>query len=395
MRRCLLLTTSVLLAAASATTTTSTSTKTTSANQPQRLRGVRRALQWDWPSVFPDIEEGEEEIEGGVTDIPLKKMTEQEMRAGGGDAGLVEGKPRQGVWGWANEVEEEEEHHVNIPRTATLGGERPAKVVLPEAFPTKSEEDDEKLWPMILMLHGYGSDASYHDHFLGLSERVNQHGGFLALMPNGTLNSQGRHFWNGLQCCDFDNQGPDDIAYLTGLVAEAISTLKVDPKRVYMLGHSNGGAMTQILACDYAELFAAVASVTPGEIPSVCAPSHPVSVLEVCASKDPIVKLDLCASIMGNWTMNDGCAMKPTFEETRDYDCDASLPVDDNVGYDQWRDHNCMLSGNETEVSGWTCEGGSSVEFWWMRGAVHNPAFSSQWSDDVVAWLMSKTYVEA
>ena len=397
MRRCLLLTTSVLLAAAGATATASTSIKPSAPQQ--RLRGVRRALQWGWPSVFPDIEEGEEEVEGGVTDIPLKEqITEEQMRAGGGDAGLVEGQPRQGVWGWADEVEEEEEHNVNIPRTATLGGDRPAKVVLPDNYPTNSEKDDEKeakLWPMIMMLHGYGSDASYHDHFLGLSERENQHGGFLALMPNGTLNSQGRHFWNGLHCCDFDHQGPDDIAYLTGLIAEAVSTLQVDPKRVYMLGHSNGGAMTQILACNHAELFAAVASVTPGEIPSVCAPSHPVSVLEVCASKDPIVKLDLCASIIGNWTMNDGCAKKPTFEETRDYDCDSSKPVDDNAGYDQWRDHNCMLSGNETEMSGWTCEGGSEVEFWWMRGAVHNPAFSSQWSDDVVAWLMSKTYVEA
>lgn len=364
--------------------------------QHQSLRGVRRALQWGWPSIFPDIiEEGEAEIESGVTDVPLNKIMGEQVKAESGGAILLEGKSREGVWVLADTMVKEEEHNINIPRTAMLGGERPAKVVLPDNYPQKSEHNDKKLWPMILMLHGYGSDAPYHDHFLGLSERVNQHGGFLALMPNGTLNSQGRRFWNGLRCCDFDHQGPDDVAYLTGLIAEAVKSLSVDPKRVYMLGHSNGGAMTQILGCDHAELFAALASVTPGEIPSVCAPSHPVSVLEVCASKDPIVKLDLCTSVIENWTLNDGCAKKPTFEKTRDYDCDLSKPVDDNKGYDQWRDHNCMLSGNETEMSGWTCEGGSEVEFWWMRGAMHNPAFSSQWSDDVVAWLMSKTYVEA
>ncbi|GAB5030730.1 esterase lipoprotein [Nannochloropsis oceanica] len=333
MHQCVLLTTGVLLAAVSATTTSMTHE---SEPQHQSLRGVRRALQWGWPSIFPDIiEEGEAEIESGVTDVPLNKIMGEQVKAESGGAILLEGKSREGVWVLADTMVKEEEHNINIPRTAMLGGERPAKVVLPDNYPQKSEHNDKKLWPMILMLHGYGSDAPYHDHFLGLSERVNQH------------------------------------------------------------GHSNGGAMTQILGCDHAELFAALASVTPGEIPSVCAPSHPVSVLEVCASKDPIVKLDLCTSVIENWTLNDGCAKKPTFEKTRDYDCDLSKPVDDNKGYDQWRDHNCMLSGNETEMSGWTCEGGSEVEFWWMRGAMHDPAFSSQWSDDVVAWLMSKTYVEA
>ena len=76
--------------------------------------------------------------------------------------------------------------------------------------------------------------------------------------------------------------------------------------------------MTQILACQHAELFAAVASVTPGEIPDPCVPSHPVSVLEVCASEDPIVKIDLCSNIIGNWTRNDGCNQKkPTFKVDR------------------------------------------------------------------------------
>ena len=47
---------------------------------------------------------------------------------------------------------EEEEHNVNVPLTAILGGVRPAKVVLPDNYPQKSEQDDKKLWPMILLL---------------------------------------------------------------------------------------------------------------------------------------------------------------------------------------------------------------------------------------------------
>ncbi len=150
MRQYVLLLTSVILAAASATTTSTTSE---SDPQHQNLRGVRRALQWGWPSIFPGvIEEGEADIEGGLTDVPLNKITEQQLKAGGGGAALVEDKSREGVWGLADAIVEEEGHNVDIPRTAMLGGERPAKVVLPDNYPQKSEQDDKTLWPMILML---------------------------------------------------------------------------------------------------------------------------------------------------------------------------------------------------------------------------------------------------
>lgn len=373
---------------------------------PHRLRRALEAF-----SLIPDakVRMGELEAPFAAKEHDVGSEGEIKNTVNGhynpaGGRGAVASQITEEVYKVTTENSEPTIEHVRlVPRYITLAeeSERPARVVLPDNYPADQSEDGSedqagaKLWPLIMMLHGYGSDASYHDHFLGLSARINQHGGFLALLPNGTVNSEGKHFWNGIRCCDFDHQGPDDVTYLTSLVKEAIRTLDVDPRRVYMLGHSNGGAMTQILACEHGELFAAIASVTPGEIPSVCAPSHPISVLEVCASEDVIVKADLCASVVGNWTTVDRCPAAPHLETSRDYDCDPSRPFDDNEGYDQWRDHNCKQEGRETEVTGWVCKGGSQVEFWWMRGAAHNPALSPQWSDDVVAWLLSKDYVAA
>ena len=84
----------------------------------------------------------------------------------------------------------------------------------------------------------------------------------------------------------------------------------------------------------------------------------------------------------------------------RDYDCDLSRPWDDNTdghgfAFNEWHGHNCRLEGQETEVTGYSCAKEAAVEFWWVKGAEHNPGFSAQWSDDVIAWLLSKTYVEA
>ncbi len=47
---------------------------------------------------------------------------------------------------------------------------------------------------------------------------------------------------------DFDHNGVDDVAYLTGLLKEAKRTLRIDPKRVYVIGHSNGGVRACVRA---------------------------------------------------------------------------------------------------------------------------------------------------
>lgn len=83
-------------------------------------------------------------------------------------------------------AEEEEEHWVNVPRNApaTLGDDagRPAWVYYPSKY---DQQDEQTRWPLVLMIHGGGSDSYYHDRLLGVSARVDSHG-FVALLPNGT-----------------------------------------------------------------------------------------------------------------------------------------------------------------------------------------------------------------
>jgi hypothetical protein len=50
-----------------------------------------------------------------------------------------------------------------------------------------------------------------------VSARVNRLG-FIALLPNGTVDSREARFWNGIVCCDFFDNGVDDRTYLKALV---------------------------------------------------------------------------------------------------------------------------------------------------------------------------------
>ena len=66
----------------------------------------------------------------------------------------------------------------------------------------------------------------------------------------------------------------------------------VDPKRVFVLGHSNGGFMSYRMACDHADTIAAIASLAGATFddPSMCKPSEHVSVLQIHGTADQTIK---------------------------------------------------------------------------------------------------------
>ena len=85
--------------------------------------------------------------------------------------------------------------------------------------------------------------------------------GVITAYPDGTTDSTGSQFWNATDaCCNFDGSSVDDSKYLVGVVAAIKAHVAVDPKRIYVMGHSNGGFMSYRTACDHADVFAAIIS---------------------------------------------------------------------------------------------------------------------------------------
>jgi len=136
----------------------------------------------------------------------------------------------------------------------TIGGDRPVTVRVPTGY------DPSKPAPLVMMLHGYGSANIETETYFAMSSIADEHG-FFYVAPNGTFDSMDHRFWNATDaCCDFDHTGIDDVGYLTSLIAATRAAYNIDPKRIYVMGHSNGGYMSHRLACDHAEIFAAITS---------------------------------------------------------------------------------------------------------------------------------------
>jgi len=258
-----------------------------------------------------------------------------------------------------------------------FGGARPVSLYVPSGYRATSPA------PLLVLLHGYGASGSLQELYLGIKQHAEQRG-FLYAYPDGTVDSDKRRFWNASECCDFGKTGVDDVAYLDGLVDEISARYKVDPKRVFLVGHSNGGFMSYRLACDRASKFAGLVSIagTTWTDPTRCSPAEPVSILHVHGTADDTVaygggsiagvKLPGANETITRWVAYDGC-------DTTASEKDPALDIETSV------------AGAETEVVAYRkgCKNGSAVELWTMAGAEHLPAFSSTFLPKALDFLFA------
>ena len=257
----------------------------------------------------------------------------------------------------------------------TLGGERPALLVLP------ADHDPKTPIPLVLSLHGFTSDSAQHDRYFGLSKRVNvDH--FALIMANGTRDPDDNRFWNATDfCCDLHNTQVDDVQYLSRLLEEAATHIAVE--RIFALGHSNGGFMSYRLACEGIPKLVAIASLagTSFSDPSRCALASPASVLQIHGTADEIVAYDGSTGeneyagaeeVALRWAALARCDLT---------DPETLPPLDLDQGID----------GPETVRTRYRtgCRHDVTIELWTMEQGSHAPHFSPDFGQRLLEWLFN------
>ncbi len=268
------------------------------------------------------------------------------------------------------------------PDLSPLGGERPVTPYLPSSY------DGRTPAPLVVMLHGFGATASLQELLFQLKQQAERRG-FIYLSPDGTPGADGKRFWNATDaCCDFGGTGVDDVAYLSGLIDEAKQRFRVDNRRVYMLGHSNGGFMSYRFACEKPGVVTAIASLAGATFHDAarCTPASPVSVLQMHGTEDSTVRYETASFnetmvpgaelTVERWASLNGCAGALTsFGSAVDY-----------VGGD---------NGAETERLAYEgCPAGGQVELWRMQGVGHIPGVNDNFRVDMVDWLFEQVKPE-
>lgn len=141
--------------------------------------------------------------------------------------------------------------------------------------------------PLVFIFHGWRNDALTFQP-PGILELADQNG-FLVLIPSGS-GADDDTAWNAGGCCGTAAAGDvDEIAFVRQVLSDVGTLVKVDPKRIYAAGFSNGGMLAYRLACQMADTFAAVAAVSGTLFYSPCLPAQPVSILHIHGLEDVIV----------------------------------------------------------------------------------------------------------
>jgi polyhydroxybutyrate depolymerase len=180
------------------------------------------------------------------------------------------------------------------PRQIEAGGrQREYLLVAPQGSPAAPR-------PLVLVLHGHlgtaanalggGLAPSPLSAWLDIAEREH----LLLAALQGLKGTDNRTGWHDCRADDDGNPQVDDVAFASRVAQTLIADLRADPKRVYVMGMSNGAMMTQRLALEMQPRPAAVAAVagTLAAKSSCTGTPRPVSVLLIHGTDDPLVPYD-------------------------------------------------------------------------------------------------------
>ena len=235
--------------------------------------------------------------------------------------------------------------------------------------------------PLVVSLHGYSEVGASTATYLGLRDQSEEKG-YLLASPEGLVDRAGKQYWNATPaCCSFDGADPDDDGFLTRVIETVQAQYAVDPKRVFVIGHSNGAFMALRMACHHPDLIAAAVSVAGANDadPSACTPGRPVSVLQVHADTDEVISYQ--GGSVGPGAPYPGA--EQTVADWRAIDeCDDSATLGT-------ADYDSTLAGPETVTSSWSCSQGTEVGLWTIVGGTHGPTWSDAFAPDVTAWMLA------
>jgi len=169
--------------------------------------------------------------------------------------------------------------------TLTSGGtERSYLLYVPASY------DPAAPTPLVLSIHGFASWPANQMEVSQWNELADEHG-FILAYPSGTGFPKR---WNTSGAAG--EGGADDVAFLLALIDALSQQYSIDPQRVYVNGLSNGGGMSNTLACLRPERIAAMGGVAGAytEPAGGCNPARPVPVIAFHGTADRIVPYTNC-----------------------------------------------------------------------------------------------------
>ena len=252
-----------------------------------------------------------------------------------------------------------------------VGGERPVTVNLPETLASPA--------PLLILLHSASTSGAHQENYMKLGP-VAKKNGIIYIAPDGMTNPEGKRFWNAAKsCCNRYKEEVDDVAYINSLIDEISKKTPVDPKRIYLIGHSNGAFMSFTFACKTNKVAAIVAIAGAMDQSPDCTPSTPVSLLNIHGTADKTIKVT-------GGSMNDSPYTSAKSTVTR-----IALVNKCSSPAITKKDFEPTIKGPETTVFNYSCESHTHLQYWKIANGSHSPKLPSDFAEQVISFLLKQS----
>jgi polyhydroxybutyrate depolymerase len=178
--------------------------------------------------------------------------------------------------------------------------------------------------PVVLNFHGLTQTGELQREQSKMDRKSDEEG-FIVVYPNGVSNA-----WNS----GGGISEADDVGFARAVIDDVAARGCIDRKRVYATGMSNGGQMSHRLACEAADVIAAVAPHSGGLRidPSDCRPSRPIPILHFHGENDTIASFESIPADIATWARLNECTdeSEVTFQQG-DVTCTTRSQCKDGV----------------------------------------------------------------
>ncbi len=234
-------------------------------------------------------------------------------------------------------------------RIRSSGQTRKFLVYVPDTF------NPNQPAPLVISIHGFVQWPNHQRSMTGWNDLADEKG-FLVVYPRGTGFPLR---WNSRPIDGDPELMNVELLFFSDLIDDLENTYNIDKSRIYVNGMSNGGGMSDLLACEFSDRIAAIGGVAGAYLypREDCHPARPVPVIAFHGKDDKIVPY------LGGPSARDDQFTFPFVEDWAqnwaEYNSCASTP------------EKTHLTGEITRTSYADCAENARVIFYGIEGAGH------------------------
>ena len=235
--------------------------------------------------------------------------------------------------------------------------------------------DDAQTYPVAIVLHGVGGQGQGIANYTDFHEYGTD---WIVAYPDGIERN-----WNDgrAEIQSVWETPPDDIGFLSALIAELETNLPVDTNKIYVIGTSNGGIMALKMGCERADSITGIGVVTASfPVDMECEPTEPLEVVIMNGTNDPLMPYEGGEIADERGTIVSTQDMIDFWADHNNCETSVTDVIDEDLNDNTRVDHLAYMG----------CDDGGALYVYYVAGGGHTWAGGNQYAPETVIGLTSK-----